>query len=67
MDLTELYVADEVFACGTSTYVTPVIEVDARVVNGSTIGPVTERIRERYLAVLRGEDDAYERFITPLN
>ena len=67
VDLTELYVADEVFACGTSTYVTPVIEVDARVVNGSTIGPVTERIRERYLAVLRGEDDAYERFITPLN
>ena len=67
VDLTELYVADEVFACGTSTYVTPVIEVDARVVNGSTIGPVTEKIRERYLAVLRGEDDAYERFITPLN
>jgi len=67
VDLTELYVADEVFACGTSTYVTPVIEVDARVVNGSTIGPVTERIRERYLAVLRGEDDAYERFITPLS
>ena len=28
VDLTELYIADEVFACGTSTYVTPVIEVD---------------------------------------
>jgi len=67
VDLTELYIADEVFACGTSTYIAPVIEVDARVVNGSSIGPVTARIRERYLAVLRGEDPDYERFVTPLS
>jgi branched-chain amino acid aminotransferase len=67
VDLTELYVADEVFACGTSTYVTPVIEVDARVVNGRGVGPVTARIREKYLAVLRGEDEAYEQFITTLS
>ena len=32
VDLTELYIADEVFACGTSTYIAPVIEVDARAV-----------------------------------
>ena len=67
VDLTELYIADEVFACGTSTYVAPVIEVDARVVNGRSIGPVTARIRERYLAVLRGEDADYEHFITRLD
>ena len=67
VDLTELYIADEVFACGTSTYVAPVVEVDARVVNGCSIGPVTARIRERYLAVLRGEDPDYERFVTRLS
>ena len=67
VDLTELYIADEVFACGTSTYVTPVIEVDARVVNGSSVGPVTAMIRERYQAVLRGEDEAYAHFITRLS
>jgi branched-chain amino acid aminotransferase len=66
VDLTELYIADEVFACGTSTYVTPVTEVDARTVNGCRIGPVTERIRERYSAVLRGEDAYYRRFVTRL-
>ena len=38
VDLTELYIADEVFACGTSTYVAPVKEVDARMVNGSRVG-----------------------------
>jgi branched-chain amino acid aminotransferase len=67
VDLTELYVADEVFACGTSTYVTPVIEVDARIVNGRGIGPVTARIREKYLAVLRGEDEDYKQFTTTLS
>ncbi len=66
VDLTELYIADEVFACGTSTYVAPVIEVDARVVNGGSVGPVTARISETYLAVLRGEDEICGRLVTPL-
>ena len=35
-------------------------------VNGCRVGPVTERIRERYLAVLRGEDAYYRRFVTRL-
>jgi branched-chain amino acid aminotransferase len=67
VDLTELYIADEVFACGTSTYIAPVIEVDARIVNGRGVGPVTAAVRERYMAVLRGEDDAYEHFVTRLS
>jgi branched-chain amino acid aminotransferase len=66
VDLTELYIADEVFACGTSTYVAPVTEVDARTVNGARIGPVTARIRERYDAVLRGRDEEFAGFVTPL-
>ena len=66
VDLTELYIADEVFACGTSTYVAPVKEVDARTINGRRIGPVTEMIRDRYEAVLRGQDPDYREFVTPL-
>jgi branched-chain amino acid aminotransferase len=64
VDLTELYIADEVFACGTSTYIAPVIEVDARVVNGRSVGAVTARLRERYLAVLRGDDPDFAHFVT---
>ena len=66
VDLTELYIADEVFACGTSTYVAPVTEVDARTVNGASIGPVTARIRERYDSVLRGRDEEFASFVTRL-
>ncbi|HTX67727.1 MAG TPA: aminotransferase class IV [Thermoleophilia bacterium] len=66
VDLTELYIADEVFACGTSTYIAPVVEVDARVVNGASPGPVTTRLRARYQVVLRGEDDEFAHLVTPL-
>jgi branched-subunit amino acid aminotransferase/4-amino-4-deoxychorismate lyase len=55
-----------VFACGTSTYIAPVIEVDARAVNGRNVGEVTARLRERYLAVLRGDDREFAHFVTPL-
>jgi len=37
IDLTELYVADEAFACGTSVFVAPIKEVDARQVGGVVI------------------------------
>ena len=45
----------------------PVIEVDARDVNSRRVGAVTARIRERHLAVLRGEDPDYERLVTRLS
>ena len=28
IDFTELYVADEIFACGTSAFLTPILEID---------------------------------------
>ena len=66
VDLTELYIADEVFACGTSTYVAPVVEVDARAVNGRAMGPVTALLRGEYEGVLRGEGELGARFVTRL-
>ncbi len=64
VDLTELYVADEVFACGTSSFLAYVKEVDARVVGTGKIGLVTQQIQEKYSRVLRGEDPAYQKYIT---
>lgn len=36
IDLTELYIADEVFACGTSALIAPIVEIDARHIEGVT-------------------------------
>lgn len=46
VDLTELYIADEVFACGTSAFIAPIIEIDGRTFEGDNT--ITTRIRESY-------------------
>jgi branched-chain amino acid aminotransferase len=66
VDLTELYVADEIFACGTSAFLTPVIEIDKRVVNGGKIGPVTKQLQEKYFDLLHGKVPEYGDFLTKL-
>lgn len=43
--LTEFYTADEVFACGTSAFVAPIISIDSRQIGNGTLGPVTELLR----------------------
>ncbi len=50
----ELYLADEVFLCGTAAEVTPVREVDDRTVGSGSRGPLTERVQNTYFDVVRG-------------
>lgn len=50
-----LYTADEIFFTGTASEVTPVRSVDRIPIGEGTVGPITRRIQERYLAVARGE------------
>jgi branched-chain amino acid aminotransferase len=67
IDLTELYIADEVFACGTSAYIAPVYEIDARRVGDRKIGPITHRLNEQYLKLLHGRDKNYQKLVTVLD
>jgi branched-chain amino acid aminotransferase len=62
IDLTELYIADEVFACGTSAYIAPVKEIDARKIGDGNIGPITKQLREKHEAVLSGSDTDYSKY-----
>ncbi|CAN5702877.1 branched-chain amino acid transaminase [soil metagenome] len=64
IDLTELYVADEVFACGTSAFLTPVIEIDKRSIGNGEIGPITKQLKEIYFDVLHGKNPKYQDFLT---
>jgi branched-chain amino acid aminotransferase len=66
IDLTELYIADEVFACGTSAFITPVIEIDKRVVSNGTMGPITERLQKAYFDTLHGKNPAYADLLTSI-
>ena len=45
----ELYVADEVFMVGTAAEVTPVREIDDRIIGIGARGPVTARVQSRWV------------------
>lgn len=60
IDLTELYIADEVFACGTSTFIAPIIEIDRRKINGGTI---TLKLKKEFENIMNGKNPKYLDFI----
>lgn len=66
VDLTELYVADEAFACGTSAFVAPVKEVDARIIGNGQVGKITAQIKKQHEQILSGGIEQYKQWLTPL-
>jgi branched-chain amino acid aminotransferase len=55
VDATELYVAQELFMCGTAYEITPVHEIDGYEVADGETGSITQRLQDAYFAVVRGE------------
>jgi branched-chain amino acid aminotransferase len=63
---TELYVADEMFLCGTGAEITAVRSVDRRVVGDGNIGPITQRLSQRFEDVVRGRVRERSGWLTPV-
>jgi branched-chain amino acid aminotransferase len=61
-----LYIADEVFLCGTAAEITPVREVDNRRVGTGKPGPITQQVQEIYGRTVRGAEKKYEGWLTYL-
>ena len=66
IDRSELYIADEIFLCGTGAQISPVIEVDHRVIGEGTVGPVVGRIQKLYFDIVRGRNTKYRHWLTPV-
>jgi branched-chain amino acid aminotransferase len=66
IDRSELYVADEIFVCGTAVGVVPVVEVDHRPIGGGRIGPIGKQMREDYLTAVRGTEPRHHSWCTPV-
>jgi branched-chain amino acid aminotransferase len=64
IDRTELFIADEVFFCGTGAQVAPCVKVDGRAVGDGAIGPVARRIGDLYYAIARGDDPRHAEWRT---
>ncbi len=60
----EVYVADEAFFTGTAAEVTPIREVDNRVIGSGTRGPITERLQTQYFDQVHGRREDYPEWLT---
>jgi branched-chain amino acid aminotransferase len=63
---TDLYNADEAFFTGTAAEVTPIREVDDRVIGEGHRGPVTKEIQSTFFAATKGELERYADWLTPV-
>jgi len=50
-----LYLADELFFCGTAVEITPIRSVDRIVVGKGRRGPITERLQREFFAIVEGK------------
>jgi branched-chain amino acid aminotransferase len=66
IDRSELYVADEVFLCGTGAQVSPVASIDHRLVGDGEVGTVTAAIMAAYFDAVRGRSEAYRDWVVPV-
>ena len=66
IDRSEVYIADEMFLCGTGVQMSPVVEVDHRPIGSGAIGPITRQLLDGYFAAVRGRDPRFAHWLTPI-
>ena len=59
----EFYIADEAFFTGTAAEVTPIREIDGRVIGEGHRGPVTEMLQSRYFDTVTGRRDDHPEWL----
>ncbi|WP_320170201.1 branched-chain amino acid transaminase [Maridesulfovibrio sp.] len=59
----ELYIADEAFFCGTAAEVTPIREVDNRVIGEGRRGPVATLLQKEYFNAVKGGNEKYKSWL----
>jgi branched-chain amino acid aminotransferase len=59
----EIFMADEAFLTGTAAEVTPIREVDGRVIGNGSRGPITEKIQKKFFDIIKGKDEKYKKWL----
>jgi branched-chain amino acid aminotransferase len=61
-----LYLADEIFFCGTAAEITPIRSVDKILVGAGRRGPVTAVLQERFFGIIKGDLPDAHNWLTPV-
>jgi branched-chain amino acid aminotransferase len=64
VDRTELYIADELFLCGSAAEISPIVAVDGYVLGQGQPGPVTVSLLKAYLDVTSGKNPDHSEWRT---
>ena len=62
----EVYIADEVFLCGTASEVKAVNMLDHRIIGDGKVGPVTQRIQDVFARILQGKEKPFKNWLEPV-
>ena len=60
----EMYIADEAFFTGTAAEVTPVRELDGRIIGTGRPGPITRKIQSIFFDIVKGKNKKYDSWLT---
>jgi branched-chain amino acid aminotransferase len=63
----EVYIADECFFTGTAAEVTPIREIDDRIIGDGKPGPLTKKLQQLYFDVVHGRSPEYASWLTIAN
>ena len=63
----EVYIADEAFFTGTAAEVTPIRELDARVIGSGKRGDITHKLQNAFFDVVYGRNPKYAHWLTYIN
>ena len=61
VDKSELFIADEVFLCGTAAKITPVKQIETFKLSGEH--PITEKLRNKLFAITENKDSDYQDWV----
>ena len=64
IDRSELYLADEVFLTGTAAHLTPVVELDHRLIADGKAGPISSKLQKMYFDIVVGRNEKYRHWCT---
>jgi branched-chain amino acid aminotransferase len=62
----ELYLADEVFVCGTAAELTPLREIDDHTIGAGGAGELTAAVQAAFEDALHGRTERYREWLDPV-
>ena len=62
----DIYIADEAFFTGTAAEVTPIRELDGRIIGAGRRGPITAKLQKAFFDAVNGKSKKYSKWLTPV-